>query len=142
VRGIKLLLVAIVFVGSLVTRGFAEEVHCPETISVKQSLAEPVQGWTESTSDMPNLLAGVTFLEGPPEQKASLVYDDEHTVKGKRIATWRFDSQSHIWLSCGYSGSNIVLSRTLTKGTTVCSVTYNPSQTIAGPPLIEKIECK
>lgn len=144
VRAIKLPLIAgcIVLVGSFVTCGFAEEVHCPETISVKQSLAKPEQGWKESTSDMPNRLAGVTFLDGPPEQKASLVNEGESLVKGKQIATWRFGSQSQIWLSCRYSGSTIVLSRALAKGTSVCRVTYNPRQTIAGLPSIEKIECK
>ena len=144
VRSITLLLTAgcVVLIGSFMTRGFAEEVHCPETISVKQSLAKPEQGWNESTSDMPNRLAGVTFLDGPPEQKASLVNEGERVVKGKQISTWRFDSQSQIWLSCRYSGSNIVLSRALTRGTTVCSVTYNPRQTIAGLPSIEKIECR
>ena len=143
-RAIKLLLIAgcVVFIESFVTRGFAEEVHCPETISVKQSLIKPEQGWKESTSDLPNRLAGVTFLDGPPEQEASLVNEGESFVKGKQIATWRFGSRSQIWLSCRYSGSNIVLSRALTEGTSVCSVTYNPRQTIAGLPLIEKIECK
>jgi hypothetical protein len=144
VRGIKLLLIAVcvVFSGPLATRGLAEEVHCPDTISVKQSLTKPEQGWKETTSDLPNRVSGVTFLDGPPEQRASLVNDAESSVKGKQVATWHFGSQSQIWLSCSYSGSNIVLSRALPKGTSVCSVTYNPRQSVAGLPLIEKIECK
>lgn len=138
----KVLLSAIVSVAFLVTRGFAKQVHCPENISVKQSLAQPLQGWKESASDMPNRLAGVTFFDGPPEQKASLVYDDEHVIKRKQIATWRFTRQSKIWVSCGYSGSNIELSKALTEGTTSCSVTYNPGITVTGLPSIEEIDCK
>jgi|SRR5579862_4444453 len=131
-----------VFVGCFVARGFAEEIRCPETISVKQSLAKQESGWKESTSDMPNRLSGVTFLDGPPEQKASLVNEEESVANGKQLATWRFGTQSQIWLSCRYSGTNVVLSRALPKGTSSCSVTYNPRQTIAGLPLIEKVECK
>lgn len=143
-RAIRLLVMAgcIVLCGPPLTRGLAEEMSCPETISVKQSLAKPEQGWTQSTSGMPNRLAGVTFFDGPPEQKASLVNDGESRLKGKQIATWRFASQSQIWLSCVYSGSTIVLSKALKKGTSVCKVTYNPRETIAGLPSIEKIDCK
>jgi len=132
----------IVCTGLFVMRGFAEEIHCPETISVTQSLAKQEQGWKASTSDTPARLAGVTFLDGPPEQKASLVNDGESRVNGKQIATWRFGAKSQIWLSCRYANSSIVLSRALPKGTAACSVTYNPRETIAGLPSIEKIECK
>lgn len=133
----------LVFVGLFVaTQGFAEEVHCPESISVKQTLAKQEPGWKEGTSDTPIRLAGVTFLDGPPEQKASLVNEEEGVMNGKQIATWRFGAKSQIWLSCRYSGSTIVLSRALPKSTSSCTVTYNPRQTIAGLPLIEKIDCK
>lgn len=128
--------------GSLATYGFADEVHCPDTIAVKQNLSKPEPGWKEGMSDLPNLLAGVTFFDGPPEEKASLVNDSERRVQGKQIAIWRFGPQSQIWISCGYAGSNIVLSRALAKGTSGCSVTYNPKVTVAGLPSIEKIECK
>ena len=91
---------------------------------------------------MPNRLAAVTFFDGPPEEKASLVNDSERRAQGKQIATWRFGVKSHIWISCGYSGTNIVLSRALGDGTKQCMVTYNPRQSIAGLPVIEKIDCK
>jgi hypothetical protein len=128
--------------GSFAARGFAEEVRCPETIAVKQNLAKPEPGWKESLSDMPNRLAGVTFFDGPPEEKASLVYDAESLVKGKRITRWHFGPQSQIWLSCRYVDSSVVLSRALMKGTSECQVTYDPSVTTAGLPLVEKTECK
>lgn len=120
----------------------AEDVRCPETISVKQRLAKPEQGWQEGIADMPIRLAGVTFYDGPPEQKASLVYDGKRRLKGRRIATWRFGPQSRIWISCGYAGTTIVLSRPLAGGVSECSVTYDPGQTVAGLPSIEKMDCK
>jgi hypothetical protein len=129
-------------VGLSATVGIAAEERCPESISVKQTLVKPEPGWQPGTSDLPIRLAGVTFFDGPPEEKASLVNDSESIVKGKQVAVWRFGPQSQIWLSCRYASSNIVLSRALTKGTSTCRVTYIPKQTIAGLPAIEKIECE
>jgi hypothetical protein len=123
-------------------RAPAADLRCPDTISVKQTLVKPEPGWRESPSDLPTRFAGVTFFDGPPEQKASLVNDTASVVNGKRIAVWKFIPQSQIWVSCSYSGSNIVLSRALAKGTSKCTVTYIPKETIAGLPAIEKIDCQ
>jgi len=125
-----------------VAAGSAAELHCPDTISAKETLVKAEQGWKESRSDLPIRFAGLTFFDGPPEQKASLVNDTESMVKGKRIAVWKFGPQSRIWISCSYSGSSIVLSRPLAKGTSKCTVMYIPKQTIAGLPAIEKIDCE
>jgi hypothetical protein len=135
-------LVFVVFWWAGVRAATAAELRCPDTISVKQTLVKPETGWRESPSDLPIRFAGVTFFDGPPEQKASLVNDTESMVKGKRIAVWKFLPQSQIWASCSYSGSNIVLSQALAKGTSKCSVTYIPKETIAGLPTIEKIDCE
>lgn len=122
--------------------GLAAELHCPGNISVKQSLVNKEPGWREGASETPILLAGVTFFDGPPEQKASLVYDSETLLKGKQVAVWRFGSQSQIWISCRYSGTTVVLSQPLSKSTSTCKVTYNAKQTIDGLPVIERIECE
>jgi hypothetical protein len=119
----------------------AADVRCPEMIPVKQTLLKKFNGWKESASDLPTRLAGVTFYEGPPEQKASLVFDSENTSGGKRIAAWRFAPRSEIWLACSYAATNVVLSRPIAKAST-CRVTYNSNETIAGLPAIERIECQ
>lgn len=139
---VNLIAACIAILGSSMEPALAAEVHCPETVSVNQSLAKPEPGWKPGTSALPIGLAGVTLFDGPPEQQASLVYDSETMLHGKQIATWRFGPNSDIWLSCQYSGTLIVLSRALPKNTTVCLVTYNPKQTVAGLPLVEKIACQ
>jgi hypothetical protein len=141
-RPVNLIAACIAILGSSVGPALAGEVHCPETVSVNQSLAKPEPGWKPGTAALPIILAGVTLFDGPPEQQASLVYDRETLLHGKQVATWRFGPNSGIWLSCQYSGTVIVLSRALPKNTTVCSVTYNPKQTVAGLPLVEKIACQ
>jgi hypothetical protein len=92
-----------------------DAVHCPPTIAVKQQLAAPVPGWSVTSDGMPHQLAGLTFFEGKPEDKASLAPD---------------------------SGTNVVLTRELPRSTRSCSITYTTGVTLAGLPVIEKVDCK
>jgi hypothetical protein len=125
------------------TLSAADAVHCPPTIQVKQQLAVPVPGWSVTTDGMPHQLAGLTFFDGKPEEKASLAPDKQVAVKGKSVASWMFDVSSRsIWVACQYAWTNVVLTRELPKGTRTCSVTYTAGVTIAGLPVIEKVDCR
>lgn len=122
----------------------ADTVSCPATISARQQLATPVAGWTAIEDDTPHNLAGITFYDGPPSDKASLVYDRITHGKTEQVATWSFAPQKDrpIWLACGYAGTSIQLTKTLPATITTCAVTYDPQQTIDGMLLIKKIACK
>src|ERR1700743_331943 len=109
---------------------------CPPTLKVNQQLAEPIPGWAASPDGVPNQLSGVTFFGGPPEQKASLAPDKET----KTDSTWYFTKPS--WLACHYSGTSLMLTKQLPKGTHSCTVTFRPGEFVAGLPAIQKIECK
>jgi hypothetical protein len=121
----------------------ADAVHCPPTIEVKQQLAAPVPGWSVTSDGMRHELAGLTFFDGNPEDKASLAPDKNATLKGKSVASWTFDAGGRpIWVACQYAGTSVVLTRELPKTTRACSVTYTVGVTIAGLPVIEKVDCK
>lgn len=122
----------------------ADATLCPTIIRVRQELVVPVAGWTPAQSDIPIQLAGITFYDGPPAEKATLAYDQMTKAGRKQVASWRFTAASGRanWMSCNYSGTTIELARTLPSKTTSCEVTYDPQQQIAGLPLIEKITCK
>jgi hypothetical protein len=124
--------------------GTAAETLCPTTIRVRQELVAPVAGWAPTQNDAPVQLAGITFYDGPPAEKASLAYDRMTKAGRKQIASWRFTAEEGrpAWVSCSYSGTTVELSRSLSYKTTSCEVTYDPQQQIAGLPLIEKIACK
>jgi hypothetical protein len=120
-----------------------DAVHCPPTIAVKQQLAAPVPGWSATSDGMPHPLAGLTFFDGKPEEKASLAPDKQVAVKGKSVVSWTFDAGGRpVWVACQYAGTNIVLTRELPKSTRTCSITYTPELTLAGLPVIEKVDCK
>ncbi len=122
----------------------ADATTCPAKIDVHQQLATSVSGWTPIADDSPHQLAGITFFDGPPKEKASLVYDDIKKAGGKQIATWTFspDSSRQTWIACSYSGTSLQLTKALPAGTRSCVVTYDPREQIASLPSIEKITCK
>jgi hypothetical protein len=125
------------------TLSAADVVQCPPTIQVKQQLAVPVPGWSVTEDGMPHQLAGLTFFDGKPEEKVSLAPEKQVAIKGKSVASWRFDVISRsIWVACQYAWTNVVLTRELPKGTRTCSVTYTAGVTIAGLPVIEKVDCR
>lgn len=122
----------------------ADTTLCPSTIHVRQELAASVAGWTPMQNDVPVQLAGITFYDGPPAEKASLVYDQMTKAGRKQVATWQFAAEAGhpIWVSCNYSGTTVELTRSLPSKTSACEVTYDTQQQIAGLPLIEKTTCK
>jgi hypothetical protein len=122
----------------------AETLTCPASIKTTQQLSSPVAGWKTSLDDAPQRLASVTFFDGPPTEQASLVYDDVKNVDGKRTATWRFNLSSAraIWLACQYSGTSVVLRRSLPRTVSTCAVTYSHTAEAAGLPAVESMHCR
>ncbi len=125
------------------TAAAADAVQCPARVEARQQISAPVPGWSVSAGDEPHLLAGITFYDGKPEEKASLAPDSETKRNGKTISTWTFASGEHgTWLACRYAWTSVVLTRELPKRVTKCSVVYNTRQEVAGLPEIESIDCK
>ena len=122
----------------------ADTPTCPPKIDVHQQLAAPVAGWTALLDDSPHQLAGITFYDGTPQEKASLAYDDITKVAGKQVAKWLFAPEGGrpTWISCNYSGTSVQLTKSLPPKTTACEVKYDPKQQIAGLPVIEAISCR
>src|SRR5262245_5781647 len=91
----------------------ADPVQCPATVSVRQVATDIPAGWTAGTSAVPVELAGITFFEGNPQDEASLVYDRLTPTSTGTRAVWTFAQNSHIWLSCSYAATRVVLSKLL-----------------------------
>ncbi len=121
----------------------ADQVQCPAQVNVRQQIGAPIVGWAVVIDDLPHLLAGITFFDGKPEDKASLVPDRESKANGKSISTWIFSGSGQpIWAACRYAWTTVALTRELPRQVRACSVTYNLRQSLAGLPAIEKIDCK
>lgn len=130
----------IVLLISLLAAG--DSVGCPKTIQVKEQLTAPVPGWVAASDGMPHQLAGLTFYDGKPEEKASLAPDGQTTQRNETISTWKFDKTRPTWVECHYSGTSVTLTRELPRSTSTCMVTYARGETIAGLPVIESVTCR
>ena len=116
---------------------------CPAKIEVRQTLAEQIAGWLVGYDAAPHLLSGMTFFDGKPEEMASLAPDSHSASGGKDVALWTFGVTGRpVWVACHYAGTGIILKRELPKNTQSCSITYSTRETIAGLPVIEKVNCR
>jgi hypothetical protein len=123
-------------------RVLAQDQYCPKEITTKQVSENTPPGWTAAQDKTPQILAGITFFDGPPEQEASLVYDTYTKSKAADVAVWHFAPTSHIWISCGYHSTAVKLSKPLPAKTTECRVTYSREVHLDGNGEIKAISCK
>jgi hypothetical protein len=123
---------------------FAQQSYCPRLISVEQTAEKVPDGWKSILDDVPNTWDGVTFYSGPPEEKASLVYDLWAKSSGSESGIWHFvrKSSPSIWLSCRYSFTNITLAKRLSPDTTECTVTYKARTSALEPLEIQRVACR
>jgi hypothetical protein len=120
----------------------SQEKYCPESISVAETAENIPEGWAAGLDESASTLAGIAFYSGPPEEKASLVYNRWTRRNGLAYGVWRFPKSSHrIWLSCRYSFTRIVLVKQLPAETSECTVAYDPKVSVSGSPEILKISC-
>jgi hypothetical protein len=123
----------------------APKISCPDTVPLASpQLAKPIEGWKVFFDTTPHRLSRVTFFDGPVEDSASLVPDEDTRLGKTRTAKWLFQPKPErpYWLACYYSRTSLALSRALPEGLKECDVTYNPSVEIDGMPEIKSISCK
>jgi len=134
-----------VLIAAGLTIGLAagQEVGCPAQIVTTQTLTRGPSGWTERKDTSPNVLAGLTFYDGRPEEEGSLAPDEKH-VKGKLVESWELypNPPRENWLECVYAGTSIKIAKPLPKEIRSCTVTFDENEHIDGYPKIEKIACK
>ena len=119
----------------------ADFTPCPATIEVqRQQLAKPVAGWTAAmAAEARHDLWFVTLYDGEPKELASLIPDSG----GKLKSGWTLAAQARAyWLECHYTQTTIVLAKAIPAGVKACEVTYLPTQSLEGQPVIKQIICK
>lgn len=120
----------------------AEQVRCPEIVGVEQRAVSPPGGWQARDEGTPARLASIIIFDGPPEDGASLVPDQNHS--GPRPhAVWKLDAKNErgYWIGCVYASTTIMLTKKLPPVSS-CDASYDASVTVAGLPSVTAIECK
>jgi hypothetical protein len=116
---------------------------CPETIETQQEPKTIPEGYAVSADTLgPSRLTYVSFFDGPPEQQADLVPDED---KGGQ-PEWHFSSPSKVggyWIGCHYSRTQLMLTRQLPASVRKCSVSYQKRDQglIEGERPIKQITC-
>ncbi len=120
------------------------EARCPATVAVEERVPEPPSGWSVTQRQGGHRLAGVTFYDGPPSERASLVYDETVTHGDEWIASWHFTQGPRpFWIECRYENTAMQLARALPPTVTVCRVTYD--KRIVSDPRhdeVRRLECE
>jgi hypothetical protein len=121
----RLIAVLAAAIASLASVAAASELRCPPEIAVDQKATEPPSGWTVSYNGFRNELAGVTIYDGPPEQGASLVYDDEKSGGGIITQTWNLQPNPRgYWMMCGYTNTSAQLTARVAGDQARCEVVF------------------
>lgn len=122
----------------------ASDTLCPDVVKVQQTGAAPAPEWTVSYSTLPNRIEMVTFYSGPPQDRASLVYDDWVNANDASHATWKFPKDPRgYWVECAYRGTTLQLSKALPPTVSSCRVTYDrQAASAAGLPSIKSVACQ
>lgn len=123
---------------ALANQACATELTCLPSISVNESLSQPIsQEWTPQLDTSPRFLQGITFFDDDPKKNASIVPTSDTALTGHdRIARWRFRSSGiPVWLGCRYDGTGIVLTRQLPASYKECQLVYGPGR------VVKKISC-
>jgi hypothetical protein len=120
------------------------ELTPPKTISVQQALVDSEAGWQPFKDDVPLSLMSVALFEGHPDERASLIPDEETEAQGRRISTWqlRDNGERRYWIVCYYDRTKIALAHLIDPGISACVVTSDLTVSVAGRPAILDISFK
>jgi hypothetical protein len=123
--------IALLF-ASCITAAAHADISCPLHVSVEQKASAPNQ-WSLEYSKSPAELSSVMIFDGPPEDQASLKYDDERTTSDEIIQTWQLPANDRgYWIMCGYSNTTAQLRRKLPSDVVGCEVAFEKGVSFGG----------
>jgi len=122
----------------------AADTVCPFEIAVTQNLAAPIDGWTAGMDPWPTELANISVFDGPPEELADLIYDDEieDTETWTIFWTLEADNPRGYWIRCRYANTLVTIERQLPADTARCEVVFEKLMSYAdGRPVVRSMRC-
>jgi hypothetical protein len=113
---------------------------CPAEIQVEQTVIGLPADWKAADSETQHRFVNVMFSEGEPGDKVILAPSREKKTKRALVSTWVFSpSTTGYWLSCGYTGTSMVVSQKLSEKFTSCQVEYDTAFAV---PVAKRLSCK
>ncbi|MFL5254143.1 MAG: STY0301 family protein [Rhodopila sp.] len=113
---------------------------CPPRITVEQRVTDPPAGFQSFDAAETHHWIGVQFSDGPPVELAWLAPDSSRRKGATVINVWRFTpAAGGTWLSCGYTGTSVVLSQRLPDSVRSCEVRYDAG---TSPIIATSVACR
>ncbi len=122
----------------------AADVTCPFEISVQQTLAEPVEGWATYVDPWPTELVNLSVFDGPPEELAELIFDDEIEDADTWSVFWLLQAENPrgYWIRCRYANTLVNIEQQLPAGVTRCEIVFEKMMSYAdGRPVVRSMRC-
>ncbi len=122
----------------------AADVACPFEIVVEQTLVEPVEGWSTEADPWPTELVNLSVFDGPPEELAELIYDDEVEDSETWTISWllQADNPRGYWIRCRYANTLVTITQQLPVGVTRCDMVFEKQISYAdGRPVVRSTRC-
>jgi hypothetical protein len=127
-------------------QGYAtgSEVVCPFEIEVVQALREPQNEWAEGAEPWPSELVNLAVFDGPPEELAQLIHDEETEEGDTATIAWEFfpNEERGYWITCHYANTLVTLTRALPMSVRRCEVVFETQISYAdGRRVVRSMRC-
>jgi hypothetical protein len=118
-------------------------VVCPMKIDVTQQLAAAQADWKEGAAKLPTELSGLAVYDGPPEELAQLIHDDEKETDKTWTISWDLPTNPRgYWITCEYANTTVTLTRKLPDTVTRCEVVHDRNVSFGGGKLVvQSMDC-
>ena len=119
---------------------WAAPVRCPAELKVEQTARDLPAHMAAFETEARHVWVNAQFSDGPPADQAWLAPDSTRKHGKSFTNTWRFTpSGPGTFISCGYSGTSLVLSVRLAPSIRSCEVRYNAD---AAPSVATAVDCR
>jgi len=99
---------------------------CPAQLAVKQTVSEPIAGWTSLDQQGSYPFMRVAFYAGPPADGGLIVPTVEFKGQAGLHDTWELPHRDGgYWMTCSYANTTATVARKLDDETDYCRADYD-----------------
>ena len=99
---------------------------CPAQLAVKQTVSEPVAGWTTLNQQGSYPFVRVAFYPGPPADSTLIVPTQEYKGQAGLHDAWDLPRRDGgYWMTCSYGNTTATVARKLPDDTDYCRADYD-----------------
>jgi hypothetical protein len=99
---------------------------CPAQLAVRQTVSEPVAGWTTLNQQGSYPFVRVAFYPGPPADSTLIVPTQEYKGQAGLHDAWDLPHRDGgYWMTCSYGNTTATVARKLSDDTDYCRADYD-----------------